>query len=472
MILGVRLSLHPPIPIDNPHKSLIIISMDLLYHVPGRIPKFKEYMKISRNDQLISEGLIATFDTDLLVQKIENLLGNKLLGVRLDPVEDEKLIFTDYGMARPLELGVRDLSEDEIQKLKKLFSLFGYHIANKDFSQVIQLEPGYPMIVTEYLKKKGIKELFHITTKDNAEFIEKDGLLPRPPESGIEHPSNRIYLICQETPTGDILIKSLADSLMRARGLPPEDAVIFSVPFEADREYYIDETATLGSEGVFAVFTFKGISRNKIHRMGCIISIDTYNGNMKTCDKELSQRYSTIIESQSIKLNTTEIYKTINRLKAVLNSASIPFYLTGGAAMAQYGLFRYTDDADIVVYGDRKDVIDYLSIRGFKEIPKTNILVDRINGIEVDILPGGGKVGPVRLNFPVPEPGEELIGLSDLISLKLDCYACNGVSRTKDLGDVVELIKINKLPREFPVDPIVVDQYQQLWDELDNAPSQ
>ena len=148
---------------------------------------------------------------------------------------------------------------------------------------------------------------------------------------------------------------------------------------------------------------------------------------MTDYEKDLVKRYELVLESQSVKLNTTEIFKTINRLKQKLNAADIPFYLTGGAAMAKYGLFRYTDDADIVVYGPRQDVIDYLSIRGFKEVQNTNIMYDRENGISVDILPGGGKVGPVRLNFPQPKAGEELVSLSALISLKLDCYACNGI---------------------------------------------
>ena len=113
-----------------------------------------------------------------------------------------------------------------------------------------------------------------------------------------------------------------------------------------------------------------------------------------------------------------------------------------------------------------QDVIDYLSIRGFKEVQNTNIMYDRENGISVDILPGGGKVGPVRLNFPQPKAGEELVSLSALISLKLDCYACNGIERARDLGDVVELIKINKLPREFPVEQVVQDDYLDIWDKL------
>ena len=187
---------------------------------------------------------------------------------------------------------------------------------------------------------------------------------------------------------------------------------------------------------------------------------------MTDYEKDLVKRYELVLESQSVKLNTTEIFKTINRLKQKLNAADIPFYLTGGAAMAKYGLFRYTDDADIVVYGPRQDVIDYLSIRGFKEVQDTNIMYDRENGISVDILPGGGKVGPVQLNFPQPKAGEELVSLSALISLKLDCYACNGIERARDLGDVVELIKINKLPREFPIEQVVQDDYFDIWDKL------
>ena len=187
---------------------------------------------------------------------------------------------------------------------------------------------------------------------------------------------------------------------------------------------------------------------------------------MTTQYKEIAKRYDSILESKSAALNTTEIFKTVNRIKQKLNDADIPFYLTGGAAMAKYGLFRFTDDADIVVYGSRKDVIDYLSIRGFREVENTNIIYDRENNISIDVLPGGGKVGPVRLNFPQPKPGEELISLSELISLKLDCYLCNGIDRARDLGDVVELIKINDLPRDFPVDEVIQDDYWDIWDQL------
>jgi hypothetical protein len=99
---------------------------------------------------------------------------------------------------------------------------------------------------------------------------------------------------------------------------------------------------------------------------------------------------------------------------------------------------------------------------------KTTV-TDRETRVEVDLLPGGGAVdpGPVRIPSPAEVSGEpQILPLDRLISSKLSTYIARGIARAKDYADVVELMKANDLPRDYPVDPAVRDLYQKMWDEL------
>jgi hypothetical protein len=112
-------------------------------------------------------------------------------------------------------------------------------------------------------------------------------------------------------------------------------------------------------------------------------------------------------------------------------------------------------------------------MNGFKENLGSKMTVtDRESGVEIDLLPGGSKLDPGPLTFPVPthvsnEP--QILTLQDLISLKLSTYIGRGVHRIQDYADVVKLIEANHLPRDYDVDVKVRDAYQKAWDELHSA---
>ncbi|HEV2718443.1 MAG TPA: hypothetical protein VG323_00375, partial [Thermoanaerobaculia bacterium] len=88
--------------------------------------------------------------------------------------------------------------------------------------------------------------------------------------------------------------------------------------------------------------------------------------------------------------------------------------------------------------------------------------------------PGDGKPKPV--SFPDPRyvtveiEGHHVIVLPKLIELKL-ASGLSAIDRLKDLGDVVELIKALKLPRDLgeQLDPSVRDEYFRLWDGAQNV---
>jgi hypothetical protein len=86
--------------------------------------------------------------------------------------------------------------------------------------------------------------------------------------------------------------------------------------------------------------------------------------------------------------------------------------------------------------------------------------------------PGDGKPKPVT--FPDPAKGAVAIdgvtylALPTLIELNLASGMTGGVNRMKDLVDVVELVKVLGLPRDFgaKLNEYVRPKYDELWDGL------
>src|SRR6266568_3491370 len=128
---------------------------------------------------------------------------------------------------------------------------------------------------------------------------------------------------------------------------------------------------------------------------------------------------------------STNIEKTLIKAVKVLALFHIPHYVCGGFAVQEHGYPRFT--------------------------------------VEVDLLPGGGKLDPGPLTFPVPthvssEP--QILTLQSLISSKLSTYIGRGIDRVQDYADVVKLISVNHLPRDYGIDVKVRDTYRKIWDEL------
>lgn len=147
----------------------------------------------------------------------------------------------------------------------------------------------------------------------------------------------------------------------------------------------------------------------------------------------------------------------------------IPHYVCGGFAVQEHGYPRFTVDVDIIV-PDVRVARDKLCMNGFKENPGARMTVmDRETKVEVDLQPRGSKLDPGPLTFPIPahvssEP--QILSLPSLISSKLSTYIGRGIDRAQDYADVVTLIKVNHLPRDYDVDVKVRELYHQMWDEL------
>jgi len=166
---------------------------------------------------------------------------------------------------------------------------------------------------------------------------------------------------------------------------------------------------------------------------------------------------------------STNSERTFLKALKVLKLFSIPHYVCGGFAVQEHGYPRFTVDVDIIV-PDVASAYEKLSMNGFKlNMGPRMTLTDRETKVEVNILPGGGKVDPGPLTLPIPtkisdEP--QLLTLEKLISSKLSTYMGRGIQRAQDYADVAKLIEANRLPRDFSVTPQVLELYQKMWDEM------
>jgi len=166
---------------------------------------------------------------------------------------------------------------------------------------------------------------------------------------------------------------------------------------------------------------------------------------------------------------STNIKTTLLKALKVLKLFNIPHYVCGGFAVQEHGYPRFTTDVDIIV-PNVEFAKEKLAMNGFKANPGSNMTVtDRETKVEIDVLPGGGKVGPGPVSFPVPtkvSDKPQILTLHELISLKLSSYIGSPIDRAQDYADAIKLIQINHPSREFGVDPRVRQLYHSLWDEI------
>jgi hypothetical protein len=159
-----------------------------------------------------------------------------------------------------------------------------------------------------------------------------------------------------------------------------------------------------------------------------------------------------------------------------LNELKIPYAVVGGMALFRHGFRRFTEDVDLLVTADGlKLVHEQLEGLGYvAPFSGSKQLRDVETGVRVEFLvtgqfPGDGKPKPVAFPDPadraVEIDGVRYISLPALIELKL-ASGMTAPARIKDFGDVQELIKVLRLPREFAeqLNEYVRPTFLQLWE--------
>lgn len=155
---------------------------------------------------------------------------------------------------------------------------------------------------------------------------------------------------------------------------------------------------------------------------------------------------------------STNIEKTLLKALKVFKLFNIPHYVCGGFAVQEHGYPRFTVDVDIIV-PDVEFAIEKLSLNGFRANPGSKMTVtDRDTKVEVDLHTG-------RMPTCVSEQ-PQILPLERLLSAKLSTYMGRGIEWSQDYADVVKLAQVNRLPRDFSIEPAVRDEYQEIWDGL------
>ncbi|MBI1345077.1 hypothetical protein GC163_02180 [bacterium] len=179
---------------------------------------------------------------------------------------------------------------------------------------------------------------------------------------------------------------------------------------------------------------------------------------------------------------TSSVHKTLRGIAERLTELNIPYAVCGGMALNAHGFRRFTEDVDILVTKESLQKIhSELTGRGYLQpFEQSKNLRDTDTKVKIEFLitgqyPGDGKPKPVMFPDPATSAfvvdGIQYLRLEPLIELKLSS-GISAAHRRKDLADVQELIRILKLPWELSdnLSPYVRDMYQQLWQEVADAP--
>jgi hypothetical protein len=179
--------------------------------------------------------------------------------------------------------------------------------------------------------------------------------------------------------------------------------------------------------------------------------------------------------------------RVVRALDQLLNAWDCEAVVGGGWAVWRHGFVgRVTQDVDIAL--PKTCVDDFLqaaTVSGFQLMPQPEgrlpKLRHRETGIEVDILPEGGRPGTISRPAPttVPHPAAmgavrgilKYISLPSLIELKL------AAGRLRDEADVVELIRENRdhwdesRTHLKAVHPQYLARFEELLNQIDDTPS-
>jgi hypothetical protein len=170
-----------------------------------------------------------------------------------------------------------------------------------------------------------------------------------------------------------------------------------------------------------------------------------------------------------------EVQQALLKLTRLLEDAGIPYAVIGAMALNEYGYRRVTVDVDILLTRAGLDALKARALgRGYGEkFPGSRGLRDAEHGVPIDVVlageyPGDGRPKAVRF----PDPAEAavrgarvaLLPLATLVELKL-ASGMSAPHRLRDLADVLELIRLARLPPAFAdeLDPSVRDKYRELW---------
>jgi hypothetical protein len=144
-----------------------------------------------------------------------------------------------------------------------------------------------------------------------------------------------------------------------------------------------------------------------------------------------------------------QLRKTLETARTLLSDSQIDFALIGGFALAAHGIHRATKDIDLLVDGNKKDLVKKIFVDfGFKIIYESQ---------EVIQFEGPGYLDMVFANRPLSlqmlkqsKNGLRLasvpvVSRESLIGLKIQAYKNDPNRMLRDKADIQELLKQDNL---------------------------
>jgi len=180
-------------------------------------------------------------------------------------------------------------------------------------------------------------------------------------------------------------------------------------------------------------------------------------------------------------MGESKVHKALTQLVERLSALEIPYAIVGALALNAYGYLRATVDVNVLLTKDGLDRFKKANIgRGYLEkFPGSKGFRDTANEVPIDVVlagdyPGNGEEKPV--SFPDPSvcavagKAFALVPLNTLVELKI-ASGMTAPHRLRDLADVIELIRVNGLSKDYAntLSPYVVDKYLELWTAAQSA---
>jgi hypothetical protein len=150
----------------------------------------------------------------------------------------------------------------------------------------------------------------------------------------------------------------------------------------------------------------------------------------------------------------SQVHKAMRRLVLRLERFEMPYAIVGGMAVNAHGHRQTTDDVDVLLKEEDFVRFEKLFLKTKYDLASGRRwrLIDRINGIPVDIVLTGTAPGyfrPVPIVYPDPTAEADLIDHVSYLNLRRLIEVKLAMRRYRDLGDVAALIRVHDLTGAF-----------------------
>jgi hypothetical protein len=192
--------------------------------------------------------------------------------------------------------------------------------------------------------------------------------------------------------------------------------------------------------------------------------------------EELDRRVDAVLDFLgSYFMKKSPVHRAAEDIARRLEEAGIDYAIAGALSLGVHGFVRATEDVDILVTSDGLEKFKerwlgrgYVNLRAGGKPVRDTVHNVRIDFLIVGDFPGDGKPKPVAMPEPAKASvaGEKyrVLSLPALVELKL-ASGMTAPHRMQDLTDVMRLIRVARIPREFveQLDLYVRDKFVELW---------